>query len=134
MGPVTDAATPQRAQPRPDPRPRTTAADEVVGLCSDLIRIDSTNFGDGSGPGERAVAEHVAALLAEVGLDPVVVETGERRTNVVARVAGADRDRPALLVHGHLDVVPANAADWTVAPVLRRVSRTAASGAAGPST
>jgi acetylornithine deacetylase/succinyl-diaminopimelate desuccinylase-like protein len=98
------------------PSDRRTAAEEVVQLCSELIRIDSTNFGDGSGPGEREAAEWVAAQLAEVGLEPTIVETGERRTNVIARIEGEDRSRDALLIHGHLDVVPANAADWTVDP------------------
>ncbi len=102
--------------PAEHPSDRRTAADEVVQLCSDLIRIDSTNFGDGSGPGERQAAEWVAAQLAEVGLEPTIVETGERRTNVIARIEGEDRSRDALLIHGHLDVVPANAADWTVDP------------------
>ena len=102
--------------PPEHPSDRRSAADEVVQLCSDLIRIDSTNFGDGSGPGEREAAEWVAAQLAEVGLEPTIVETGERRTNVIARIEGEDRSRDALLIHGHLDVVPANAADWTVDP------------------
>ena len=52
-----------------------TAQQEVAALASDLIRIDSTNAGDNSGPGERAAAEHVAALLAEVGLEPTVLES-----------------------------------------------------------
>ena len=45
-----------------------TAQDEVVDICRDLLRIDTSNPGDHSGPGERAAAEHVAALLAEAGL------------------------------------------------------------------
>jgi acetylornithine deacetylase/succinyl-diaminopimelate desuccinylase-like protein len=90
--------------------------DEVATLCSELIRIDTTNYGDGTGPGERLAAEYVAAKLAEVGLDPQIIETGARRANVIARIEGADRHRPALLIHGHLDVVPASAEDWTVAP------------------
>jgi len=89
---------------------------EVVDICRDLIRIDTTNFGDGSGPGERDAAEYVAGLLAEVGLEPDVFESQPRRANVVARVPGADPSRPALLVHGHLDVVPARADDWQVHP------------------
>ncbi|HEX2824564.1 MAG TPA: M20/M25/M40 family metallo-hydrolase [Streptosporangiaceae bacterium] len=88
------------------------AEDEVVDICRDLIRIDTSNPGDHSGPGERQAAEHVAALLSEVGLEPVVLESHPKRTSLVARIDGRDRDRPALLVHGHLDVVPANAADW----------------------
>lgn len=93
-----------------------TAEDEVPGLCRDLIRIDSTNYGDGSGPGERECAEQVAAWLVGVGLEPTLLETGPRRANVVARVAGRDPQRSPLLVHCHLDVVPADPAGWTLPP------------------
>jgi acetylornithine deacetylase/succinyl-diaminopimelate desuccinylase-like protein len=89
-----------------------TASDEVVTICRDLIRIDTTNPGDHSGPGERRAAEYVAALLSEAGLEPTVLESHPGRASVVARIAGEDPARPALLMHGHLDVVPANAADW----------------------
>ena len=92
------------------------AQDEVASLCSDLIRIDTTNRGDHSGPGERAAGEHVAALLAEVGLAPEILESHPGRASVVTRMAGEDPSRPALLVHGPLDVVPADAADWTRHP------------------
>jgi acetylornithine deacetylase/succinyl-diaminopimelate desuccinylase-like protein len=92
------------------------ASDEVAALASELIRIDTTNPGDNSGPGERAAAEHVAGLLAEVGLEPTVLESHPKRASVVARIPGQDPSRPALLIHGHLDVVPADAADWQVHP------------------
>jgi acetylornithine deacetylase/succinyl-diaminopimelate desuccinylase-like protein len=92
------------------------AEDEVVSICSDLIRIDTTNPGDHSGPGERAAAEYVAGLLSEVGVEPVILESHPKRASVVARIPGVDPSRPALLIHGHLDVVPANAADWTRDP------------------
>jgi acetylornithine deacetylase/succinyl-diaminopimelate desuccinylase-like protein len=95
---------------------QVTAQDEVVGICRDLIRIDTSNPGDHSGPGERRAAEHVAGLLAEVGLEPTVLESHPKRTSVVARIEGRDRTRPALLVHGHLDVVPASAPDWRQHP------------------
>jgi acetylornithine deacetylase/succinyl-diaminopimelate desuccinylase-like protein len=101
----------------PVPSARGTAAqDEVATLASDLIRIDSSNPGDHSGPGERAAAEFVAASLAEAGLAPRIFESHERRASVVARIEGTDSSRPALLIHGHLDVVPADAADWRVHP------------------
>jgi len=89
-----------------------TPESEVVRICRDLIRIDSTNHGDDSGPGERACAEYVMGELTAVGLDPWYVESAPGRANVFVRVAGTDRSRPGLAVHGHLDVVPANAADW----------------------
>lgn len=98
------------------PPAHVTAEDEVVDLCRDLVRINTTNPGDHSGPGERQAAEYVADKLAEVGLEPQVYESHEQRTSVVARVAGEDSTRPALLMHGHLDVVPADAADWQVDP------------------
>jgi len=99
------------------PAPRGTAGqDEVADLVSELIRIDTSNPGDHSGPGERTAAEHVAALLAEAGLEPRIYESHEKRASVVARIEGTDRARPGLLIHGHLDVVPATAADWRVPP------------------
>ncbi|WP_411284989.1 M20/M25/M40 family metallo-hydrolase [Lapillicoccus sp.] len=90
--------------------------DEVARICADLIRIESTNFGDGSGPGERKAAEYVMAELTEVGLDPVLLESAPGRASVMVRIEGSDPSRPGLAVHGHLDVVPANAADWQVDP------------------
>ncbi len=90
--------------------------EDVVSICRDLIRIDTSNFGDDSGPGERAAAEHVAGLLAEVGVEPEIFESRPGRTSLVARIPGEDSSRPALLVHGHLDVVPAQAGDWAVHP------------------
>jgi acetylornithine deacetylase/succinyl-diaminopimelate desuccinylase-like protein len=100
----------------PEPQPAVRPQDEVVDLCRDLLRIDSTNYGDGSGPGERAAAEHVMGLLTEVGLDPTYVESEPGRASVVVRVEGEDPSRGALVLHGHLDVVPARAADWQVDP------------------
>ncbi len=93
------------------------AADEVVDLCRDLIRIDTTNTGDpATTVGERAAAEYVAGKLAEVGLNPEIIEATPTRTNVVARIRGTDPTRGALLLHGHLDVVPADASEWSVDP------------------
>ncbi|HEY9524156.1 MAG TPA: M20/M25/M40 family metallo-hydrolase [Thermopolyspora sp.] len=98
------------------------AEGEVVGLCRDLIRIDSTNAGDNRGPGERLAAEYVAGKLAEVGLEPVVLESDARRANVVVRIEGVDPGREALLVHGHLDVVPFHAADWAHHPLSGEIA------------
>lgn len=94
----------------------TPAENEVAELASELIRVDSTNYGDGSGPGEREAAEVVMARLAEVGLEAHYSESAPKRGNVVTRIEGTDPSKPALLVHGHLDVVPASKADWQVDP------------------
>lgn len=98
------------------PETTTTAQDEVVQICQDLIRIDTSNFGDGSGPGEAEAAAYVVQSLREVGLEPQTFESDPGRVSVVVRIPGADRERGALCIHGHLDVVPANAADWSVDP------------------
>src|SRR5918998_4204431 len=87
---------------------------EVVELCRELIRIDTSNYGDDTGPGERKAAEYVASLLDEVGIEPRLYESDPGRTSLVARWGGGDGD--ALLLHGHLDVVPAAAEDWQVGP------------------
>jgi len=96
----------------------SSAEDEVVELCSELIRIDTTNTGDpATVTGEREAAEYVAAKLTEVGYEIERVESGApRRDNVICRLPGADPDRGKLLVHGHLDVVPADASEWSVHP------------------
>ncbi|MFF4790242.1 MULTISPECIES: M20/M25/M40 family metallo-hydrolase [unclassified Streptomyces] len=91
------------------------ALDEVVGFTSDLIRIDTTNRGGGDCR-ERPAAEYAAEQLAGAGLEPVLLERTPGRTNVVARIEGTDPAADALLVHGHLDVVPARAEDWSVHP------------------
>ena len=98
-----------------------SAQDEVVDLCRELIRFDTSNFGDNKGPGERKAAEYVAGLLEEVGLATEIVESAPGRASVVPRVEGADASRPALVVHGHLDVVPAQASDWRVDPFAAEV-------------
>jgi acetylornithine deacetylase/succinyl-diaminopimelate desuccinylase-like protein len=99
------------------PTRSTAAAADVVDLCQDLLRIDTTNTGDdATSAGERAAAEYVAGKLAEVGVVAQIHESAPRRANVVARIPGTDPRRGALLVHGHLDVVPADASEWSVHP------------------
>lgn len=91
------------------------ALEEVVEFTSGLIRIDTTNRGDGDCR-ERPAAEYAAERLAGARLEPLLLERTPGRTNVVARIEGTDPSADALLVHGHLDVVPAVAADWSVHP------------------
>ncbi|MBB0231694.1 M20/M25/M40 family metallo-hydrolase [Streptomyces calidiresistens] len=98
----------------PDPVDRR-ALDEAVHGTAELIGIDTVNRGGGDGR-EREAAEWVAERLAGAGLEPRLLEKAPGRTNVVARLSGSDPRADALLVHGHLDVVPADAADWTVPP------------------
>lgn len=89
--------------------------DEAVSICQDLIRIPSVNYGEGKGD-EKAVAEYVVKSLSEAGITATIYESAPNRCNVIARIKGSDSTRPGLVVHGHLDVVPANADDWSVDP------------------
>jgi acetylornithine deacetylase/succinyl-diaminopimelate desuccinylase-like protein len=91
------------------------AQDEAVALAAELIRIDTTNRGGGDAC-ERPAAELVAAALDGAGLDAKLLESAPGRANVVARIAGTNQVAPALLLHGHLDVVPAEPSEWTVPP------------------
>ncbi|MFC7329221.1 M20/M25/M40 family metallo-hydrolase [Marinactinospora rubrisoli] len=95
---------------------------EVVDLCRELIAIDTSNYGDHSGPGERVAAEYVAEKLDEVGVASTIYESHPGRSSLVARIPGADPGRPPLLIHGHLDVVPADAADWTHHPFAGEIA------------
>ena len=88
---------------------------DVVTLLQELIRIPSVNHGEGQGD-EEAIAHYVVAKLAEVGIESEIIETAPKRLNVVAHIPGSDQSRDGLVVHGHLDVVPANATDWSVDP------------------
>ncbi|SPM42234.1 Acetylornithine deacetylase/Succinyl-diaminopimelate desuccinylase or related deacylase, partial [Mycobacterium numidiamassiliense] len=94
------------------------SSDDVVAVVSRLIRFDTTNTGEPeTTQGEADCAQWVAAQLAEVGYQPEYLESGAPgRGNVFARLKGADSSRGALLIHGHLDVVPAEPADWSVHP------------------
>jgi acetylornithine deacetylase/succinyl-diaminopimelate desuccinylase-like protein len=91
---------------------------EVVDLVSALIRFDTSNTGEPeTTKGEAECARWVAEQLEEVGYECEYVEAGAPgRANVFTRLRGADPSRGALLLHGHLDVVPAEAADWSVHP------------------
>lgn len=94
---------------------RAELEDDVVTLCQELIRIPSVNYGEGKGD-EKAAADFVAAKLAEVGIKATQYESAPNRVSVVARIEGRNPALPGLVVNGHLDVVPANAADWSVDP------------------
>ncbi|MGW4356919.1 M20/M25/M40 family metallo-hydrolase [Nocardia sp. NPDC004582] len=94
------------------------AVSEVVDLVSALIRFDTSNTGElETTKGERECAQWVAEQLEAAGYETEYVESGAPgRGNVFARLRGADSSRGALMMHGHLDVVPAEAADWSVHP------------------
>jgi acetylornithine deacetylase/succinyl-diaminopimelate desuccinylase-like protein len=92
------------------------AIEETARIASDLIRFDTSNYGEGVSKGETEAAEYLGSLLEGLGLSPQYFDAAPRRTSVVTRVPGADSSQPALIVHGHTDVVPADPANWSVDP------------------
>ena len=98
--------------------PLVLAQDDAIRILRDLIRIDTTNTGEpDTTVGEAVAAEYVEALLVGAGYSPERFETTSgTRQGVYLRIPGADPTRGALLLHGHLDVVPAIAADWQMPP------------------
>jgi acetylornithine deacetylase/succinyl-diaminopimelate desuccinylase-like protein len=95
--------------------------EETARIAQDLIRIDTTNYGGGKSRGETEAAEYLGGLLERLGLETTYVDAAPRRTSVLARVAGSDPSLPALVVHGHTDVVPADPSNWSVDPFAGEV-------------
>jgi len=103
--------------------------EETAAIAQDLIRFDTTNYGEGRSKGETEAAEYLGAQLERLGLAPQYYDAAPGRTSVVARIegtyAGSDAAeaaaRPALVMHGHTDVVPADAANWSVDPFAGEV-------------
>jgi acetylornithine deacetylase/succinyl-diaminopimelate desuccinylase-like protein len=94
---------------------------DVVSIAQDLIRIDTTNPGDGTGPGERVATEYVAEFLSDLGFETVIRESAPTRTSLTALWEGEDRSRPPLVLHGHLDVVKAFDHEWRHPPFAAEV-------------
>jgi acetylornithine deacetylase/succinyl-diaminopimelate desuccinylase-like protein len=100
-------------EPQPTPTPTYDAelGDEAVQHLKALLRIDTTNP-----PGnETPAAEYLADLLAGAGLAPTLLGPVPSRKSVVARLRGTG-EKPPLLLHAHLDVVPIESDRWTHPP------------------
>jgi acetylornithine deacetylase/succinyl-diaminopimelate desuccinylase-like protein len=82
-----------------------------------LVQIDTTNP-----PGrEKPAAEYIAGVLRREGLEPLVLESGPERANLVMRLRGNGEAGPLLLL-SHLDVVPAEAEMWRFPPFSATVA------------
>jgi acetylornithine deacetylase/succinyl-diaminopimelate desuccinylase-like protein len=103
--------------PVPHERVALEPEDEVLSFVQDLIRIPSVNTGQADvGDGERRCARYIQRHLDELNVATTYLESAPGRGNVMCRFPGADPERPGLLLHCHLDVVPADASEWTVPP------------------
>lgn len=98
-----------------------TFRDRVAQITRDLIQIDTTNFGGNDSRGEPEAAAYCAKLMEALDMAPEILESAPGRASVVGRMRGWDTDAPALVLHGHLDVVPADASEWSVDPFAAEV-------------
>jgi acetylornithine deacetylase/succinyl-diaminopimelate desuccinylase-like protein len=85
---------------------------DVVDLCQALLRFDTSN----PGATEERAAAFVVDALAKSGIPSEVLEPAPGRCSVFASHDGQDDSLPALVVHGHLDVVPPQETGWTHDP------------------
>ena len=90
-----------------------TLEENVVKICSDLIKIDTTNYGNNESVGENLAAEYVSEFLNNLKIEYKVVGPDNKRCSVLARIEGTNKDLPDLVLHGHLDVVPVEKEKWT---------------------
>ena len=94
---------------------------ETARIARDLIRFDTSNWGNGVANSETEAAHYVGDFLQSLGLEVQYIDSVPGRTSVVTRVTGANPDLPALVVHGHLDVVPVDPAHWSVDPFAGQI-------------
>jgi acetylornithine deacetylase len=93
--------------------------DPVLQLARDLIAIPSVNPSLVPGaPGERDIAEYVAARLRGIGMDVEVHDALPGRPNVVG-IADGRVPGPALMFCGHLEKVGVEGMDGPFDPVAR---------------
>ena len=84
---------------------------EVVDLFTSLLRVDTTNP-----PGnETACALVLREYLSRNGIETTMIGELPERQNLTARLDGTGPG-PTFTMMGHLDVVPADAAEWSVPP------------------
>ncbi|HTR63326.1 MAG TPA: M20/M25/M40 family metallo-hydrolase [Candidatus Binataceae bacterium] len=85
---------------------------EALDILRTLVRLDTSNP-----PGnERIAVDVIAELLGGHGIDSVIRQSAPTRANLVARIPGADRSKPALMLSSHTDVVPVERSGWTREP------------------
>jgi acetylornithine deacetylase/succinyl-diaminopimelate desuccinylase-like protein len=85
--------------------------EEARTLLSELIRIDTTNP-----PGnETKAARYLSENLNKEGFKCELLESAPERGSLITRLKGTG-EKPNLLLLSHLDVVAANAKEWSVDP------------------
>ena len=87
--------------------------ERVVNYCQDLIRIDTTNFGNNESNGEAKAAEYIGEILKSLNIEYQIIGPDAKRSSIIARLPGTNDSLPGIVLHGHLDVVPVEKAKWS---------------------
>ena len=91
--------------------------DEALELFRGLLQLDTTNP-----PGnEHSACRLISELLTREGIHHEVLEAAPGRTNLVARLRCDAGEEPILLA-SHLDVVGADAAQWSHPPFAAEIA------------
>jgi len=91
----------------------TNLEERVVKYCQDLIRIDTTNFGNNESNGETKAAEYIAEILKTLNIEYQIIGPDAKRSSIIAKLSGTDNSLPGIVLHGHLDVVPVERDKWS---------------------
>ena len=91
----------------------TQLEERVVNYCQELIRIDTTNYGNNESNGEKIAAEYVSQILHSLNIAHQIVGPDTKRASIIARIPGTDGSLPGIILHGHLDVVPVEKNKWS---------------------
>lgn len=97
--------------------PKQTKMTPELELLREYVRIDTSNP-----PGnELPAAQFLARILESNGVKSEIIESAPRRANLYARIKGRRPNEGLLLLH-HMDVVPADPAEWTKPPFAAEIS------------
>jgi len=90
-------------------------ADELIGLTSDLVKINSV-WDPAAGTSEQEVADYIASWAEQQGFDVQKDEVAPGRPNVIVTWASGPGER-TLMFEGHTDVVtPGDLSAWNYDP------------------
>jgi len=103
----------QPAQGSLEPRNRWEA--QARALLKELVEINTTHSAGNTVTAAEAMAKHMRAA-GFPNEDVVVVENAPRKGNLVVRYRGRNAGRKPILLLSHIDVVEADAKDWTLPP------------------
>ena len=94
------------------PSTETTIERDATELLRTMIRNACVNDGTQASGQEVRNADALEAYFAGSGLSCARYTSAPGRVSVITRIEGSDKTAPTLLLMGHTDVVPANAAGW----------------------